>query len=380
MNLFEVEKKINDEKLHYKFKMLKDSLIEEKEIIQEWSKGFIDKDNKFAYEFQTTFHSSFWELYLHTVFKEAKFTLDYSKQVPDFIVKLPFEFYVEAVVANIKEKGLKEEERTFMDTFIGLEALHLNPNFNQIIDESIVRYSNAIRSKTMKYKNEYSTKDWINKEASFTLALASYDQINYGVEFIYPLMALLYGLYFDVESQSYGQKDHILKPGTDAKIKLNIFSDKEFEDISAIIFTCTLTIGKLTSLVISKGKYSLNKVFCIRHDISDDVFPYKLNKVSPATPEHLSDGLIVFHNPRAKSPLPIGLFKETNALQIHAKGSSDLQLISENLPLVARVNSVFLRLFNDEMIMDLMIKYNGLDDKMLLDLMMKDLGFKFSEK
>ena len=68
MDLFEVSSQLSEEKLHPKFKWLRDSLFEEIKIVEEWAKDFIDKDNKFIHEFQTTFHSSFWELYLHKVF------------------------------------------------------------------------------------------------------------------------------------------------------------------------------------------------------------------------------------------------------------------------------------------------------------------------
>lgn len=116
--------------------------------------------------------------------------------MPDFIIESPNKFYVEAVVANIKATGESEDERTLEDTLRRLEPIHLSPSFSEIIDEAIVRYSNAISLKNEKYKNEYSSKDWIEQDKPFTLALASYDQINYGVEFIYPMMALLYGMNF----------------------------------------------------------------------------------------------------------------------------------------------------------------------------------------
>jgi AAA+ superfamily predicted ATPase len=40
------------------------------EVLNEWARGFKDWDGKFVKEFQTTFDSSFWELYLFAVMKQ----------------------------------------------------------------------------------------------------------------------------------------------------------------------------------------------------------------------------------------------------------------------------------------------------------------------
>ncbi|WP_232925945.1 hypothetical protein, partial [Pseudomonas syringae] len=38
--------------------------------------GFPDRNNKFVKEFQTTFNSIFWEVYLYMAFREYGFSLD----------------------------------------------------------------------------------------------------------------------------------------------------------------------------------------------------------------------------------------------------------------------------------------------------------------
>ena len=73
-------------------------------VIAEWADGFIDRDGKFVEEFQTTFNSSFWELYLHAVLKEAGCKIDFSYHAPDFVITDPVPFVVEATVAlNAKD-------------------------------------------------------------------------------------------------------------------------------------------------------------------------------------------------------------------------------------------------------------------------------------
>lgn len=46
--------------------------------LQRWADGFVDRDGKFVKEFQTTFNSCFWELYLNAIFRSLRFQLDFS--------------------------------------------------------------------------------------------------------------------------------------------------------------------------------------------------------------------------------------------------------------------------------------------------------------
>src|ERR1700737_2388564 len=55
-------------------------------VLSKWAEGFVDRDGKFVEEFQTTFNSCFWELYLHAILKEYGMPVDFSKASPDFCV------------------------------------------------------------------------------------------------------------------------------------------------------------------------------------------------------------------------------------------------------------------------------------------------------
>ena len=199
MNIFE-DLKIKEEKLHTKYKLIRDNLqlTGEQEILRDWVGGFEDRDNKIVKEFQTTFHSTFWEFYLFAIFKELNFKIDFSRNRPDFIIESPSKLYIEAVVSNIKQDGKQETERALDDILSMLEPPFLQRNFYNELDESIVRHSNAILSKSKKYLNEYSALDYIDNTVPYIIALSGYDQINYGNQYIYPMMALLYGAYYDM--------------------------------------------------------------------------------------------------------------------------------------------------------------------------------------
>jgi len=85
VDLFKIQ--VDENKLHSHFiYLLKDEQKPIRDILMKWAKDFEDRDNKFSKEFQTTFNSSFWELYLYQVFKELDMRVDFSKPAPDFTV------------------------------------------------------------------------------------------------------------------------------------------------------------------------------------------------------------------------------------------------------------------------------------------------------
>lgn len=361
LDIFEVRSDVNPDVLHNKFRLLRNEplLYLERDVITNWASGFVDRDGKLVKELQTTFHSSLWELYLFAVLKELGLSVDFSKNRPDFIVAGDFEFYMEAVVSEIKKGGRSESTRNENDAFSMLEPIHKDESFHNLIDEAITRHSNSILSKHKKYISEYTRCDWVKKEAPFVVALGSYDQVNYGREFYYSMMALLYGFRFNPDEQQYIKERSIVKPGTVSEIPIGIFTNKNYEEISAIVFSCTVTMGKLTSLAISKnGSHSTNFVLNVRHDI--DHPHYKIQVVSQEVPEELTDGLFVFHNPNAKNPLPKSVFDGSNVIQASVKGSA-IEFFGENLPLVARFNHLkmnFPGYLMDMLINETFDKYN----------------------
>lgn len=56
------------------------------DVLNEWARGFKDRDGKFVYEFQRTFDTCFWELYVFAVLKQYRLTVDFSRPAPDFLV------------------------------------------------------------------------------------------------------------------------------------------------------------------------------------------------------------------------------------------------------------------------------------------------------
>lgn len=333
--LFEKLKDVNEDVLHPKFKFLRDeiSLLGERNIIEEWTDGFVDRDNKIVKEFQTSFHSAFWEFFLFALMKKYNYEIDFSHNRPDFIISSPFPLYIEAVVSEIKKGGKSEDNRTIDDVMSMIRPFANNQEFSSIIDEAIVRHSNSFLSKKKKYV-EYLTESWVKPDIPYIIAISSYDQINYGKEFYYSMMALLYGKYYDFEKGTYLNKTEILKPGTNSPIPIGLFNSRQHEEISAIIFSCTMTLGKLTALAKSNGtSININNVIQIK---LDEGSIYRVQEITQESPEELEDGIFIFYNPYAKNPLRSELFENSYVVQVRG-----LQNIKANdLPTFARFNSI----------------------------------------
>lgn len=307
----------------------------ERQILENWAEGFKDRDGKFAIEFQSTFHSSFFELYLFSLLKAQGMTVDMTRSRPDFLVTAPDQIVIEAVTANIKKDGRPEDDRDFDDIISMFTPPWKNADFEEHLAESIVRYSNSLCKKARKYHESYAQLQWVSANSPYVIAMGSFSQVNYGREYHYAIVALLFGAMFDARTRKYTTARSINKPGTDSSIDLNLFAKDEFRHVSAVLFTCTLTLGKLTSMAISEGSPSMNLVTLIRQDYEEPLF--KLQEVSMESKEDLFDGLFVLHNPNATSPLPACAFSETNAIHIR-KVDGGHTFEGENLPLVARLN------------------------------------------
>lgn len=302
--------KIKNENLHTKFKLLLNvQYTSERKLLGSWIEVFKIKDglDKTIKQFQETFHSVFWEVYLNKVFLESKYEIS-DIVSPDFcLLKNDKKIFIEAVIANIAENEPKENKRT-LDDIYGTDN-----DYYKILDESITRLYNIFNNKQERYHNHYSNTKDIH-DSPFILAIGDFSQINYGQAYYYPLLALLYGAYYDGDNKrkdlkimcqdSFGKEykwieTHKKKNGSD--LEIGIFNSEKYEHVSAIIYSCTVTLGKLSSL--SENHEPFPK--CIVLDKEYNGFTMRRVRYSGSqSDETIYDGLIVYHNPNAKNKLP----------------------------------------------------------------------------
>ena len=177
------------DKLHNHFKILQlDTAKPIRATLNNWATGFIDRDKKLAQEFQTTFNSSFWELYLFQCFKELEMKVDFSKASPDFSVQTKRQSYlsIEAVTSNHALNGEPE--------WSSPEILreYLNKPRNEILEYASIRLLNAIDFKHKKFLKSYGNMEHV-KGNPFILAIAPFEQPAFSRQNNQAINRVLYG-------------------------------------------------------------------------------------------------------------------------------------------------------------------------------------------
>ncbi|UOE84240.1 hypothetical protein [Vibrio splendidus] len=291
LKLFETiaeESKLNPNYLH----LLTDEYKPVRDVITRWASGFEDRDNKFNYEFQTTFNSSFWEVYLYQCFKDLNLSVDFSKASPDFTILSENKtktVNIEAVTANHAHDS--EPEWT-NDCNIR--------DHNKFLDFACVRILNAIKSKHDKYFKTYSKYDHV-KGHPYVVAIAPFEQKHFFMQNNEAIIRVLYGQGVDARNGPEEVKVPVVMKNDVVPLELGMFTSDKFKEISAVIFSTTATIGK----AIVQSELERDIRISRYHEFNGLLMDIKPNKQHFET--HL-DGLQIHHNPYAENKLDPDLF------------------------------------------------------------------------
>ncbi|ANH66644.1 hypothetical protein [Mitsuaria sp. 7] len=319
MNLF--ERKVPEQQLCEIYRRVEAGATSgDLELLQQWCAGFEDRDGKFVHEFQTTFNSSFWELYLHAVLKEFRLDVDYRHARPDFVVTSPHDFCIEAVTAQpVGGKPLGPGQTD--------EAIALLGDLNELNRRAMVRLANSFHSKVKKYRDGYSALAHV-RDKPFVLAVAAFDSPAFFALSTRPMEALLYNYYVDEEAFIAGEKDTLegehlasVKKDNGAPIELGMFQGPAFSEVSAVVWNPCATWGKVRTM----SPLATNErvvVQSVRYNPNSHL-PHHVVETKPDTSETLLDGLTVFHNPFAKHPLDPAVFGHPDVAQMYADYSTD---------------------------------------------------------
>jgi len=327
MNLFTPQ--VEEQKLHPNFISVKGNNIpkgyisigmnleKDRKTLESWCKGFPDRDNKFVKEFQTTFNTCFWEMYLYKLFTDYSFRFNWNYSSPDFILNSSgVDFIVEATTANKAndERPNEWEKEEPLANILNPEAYnHYQNNMNEANRYSMIRLSNGIFSKYKKYKDSYSQLEHV-KNKPFVIALAPFEQPFFYYQYSRPIMALLYDIYVDEEISYKNPKEYPFPPtvylnfiekDNGSEIPLGLFNNDEMQEISAIIFSCNALWSKL-----AEKEKNLN-------------FLTKEGIIMERTNELIEDGLFIFHNPYAKYPLDKSIFRKDRVCQVYLNDGSE---------------------------------------------------------
>ncbi len=309
----------------------------ERAVLQQWAEGFLDRDGKFVQEFQTSFESGMWELYLHAALKEWGLPVDMTHHAPDFVVGGPQPFTMEATIAAPARGGKPA---------FGYGVSDIPNDFTQFNIEASIRICNSFTAKVKRYRDHYIKLPHVASKP-FVIAIASFDRPLAHLAAGRPVIAALYGLYHDEAATSPGATDIVsynvsAAPKTeDVAIDLGLFCDEAYSEVSAVLYSSVATWGKVRALADCPGAQTVYTTF---HPRADSIMPVIRRTPKRAYVEHLHDGLMLLHNPFAKAPLESATLAHPRIAQM--RPALDGELVTEapeDFLLVRMLESVTLR-------------------------------------
>lgn len=279
----------------------------EKRVIQNWADRFPDRDGKFVTEFQTSFNSSFWELYIFACLKELKLTVDFTHPSPDFTIRGGFcTGSIECVTSQNANDQRPEHDLTIAERIEHPEG----PNRDDVAREATIRLANSLSAKFAYYSNYYSTLAHV-REKPFVLAVAPFEQHCFGIQRLDGIANVLY---------QYKLREVTKRNGS--VIPLGYFLNAAMADISAVVFSNVATYSKV--IAMAKDPDALSYFVTARYGNSD------LNYYPEGYEEGLLDGLFVLHNPYARNPLDPEALGRRGIAQLYGRNGDIVPAIPKN--------------------------------------------------
>jgi hypothetical protein len=327
--------KTSEEKQHPIFKMmLREEFGPEREVLEAWADGFEDRDGKFVKEFQTTFESSFWELYLFAILKTWGLPLNLRHHAPDFLIEGANPFVLEATIAAPPVEG---------NPAYGFSHYDLPEDFTDFNIESTLRICNSFDAKIKKYRTSYSNLEHVQNKP-FVIGIASFDRPHSHFAAGRSIFAALYGLYHDEAATRPGDTQVTSYNVTAApknenvNIDVGLFCDGSYPEVSAVIYSSLATWGKVRAL--AENPHALT-VYNTIHPNPGHIFPIVRNALKRDYHEELMDGLFVLHNPFAKHPIGRGVLAHPRLCEVVVAYDGELLMDApEDFLLVRMLHSI----------------------------------------
>ena len=274
-------------------------------IIEPMMRWYEDLDGNFVEQFQTTgFDARIWELYLFATFSEMGYRIEQDHAVPDFTcVGVSWQFTVEAMTVN------PTKERDGSDA--PLPPINTPEQFQHFQrDYMPIKFASTL---TSKLKKRYWEKP-AAKGKPLLFAIQNFSVPVFVPSASWALPSYLYGSSYRGARETDGRvtytheriDDHRWKEKT---IESGFFGLPDAENVSAVVFNKSGTISKFNRMGVLGG-FGSRKVVLVRRgtafDSDPDAFvPHEFIHVvnAPWYSETWTEGLEVFHNPRAIRPM-----------------------------------------------------------------------------
>lgn len=279
------------------------------DVVNDWASGFQDRDGKFVKEFQTTFDSSFWELYLFAVLKHFGLKVDFSVSSPDFFVTNDGGMNLEATVALHAQDAPPE--------YAPRKADDIPKDLNELNRRTILRIRNSLDTKEKKYAKVYSPLAHV-RNRPFVLGITAFDGPFARLACQRAIEAVLYGYYVDEEKflreggKLQGRLLQSVRKDNLSDVSVGVFAEEKFAWLSAVVFSSCASWGKVRALSADPNP----KIFfeTVRLN-SSGVVPHLVRARKAQYSESLLDGLRVYHNPSATHKLNVNTFRHPDVFQ-----------------------------------------------------------------
>ena len=300
MNFFE---EVPSRRLHERYVSLaRDPLwAPARSVVENMMRWYDDGDGNFVEQFQTSgFDARIWEVYLFAMLIENGYSVTHPSPAPDFLADgLGRRFAVEATTVN--------------RTVIGGEpAPSEKPTAREEVDDYLgnylpIRYAGPLTNKLGK-------KYWAKPEVKGLPLLFAIQDFHDQMSMTYSGQAL--------QTYLYGQQIREFKDTDGAttqhleKVELHEWGRKQVvsgffelpsaDNVSAVLFNGAGTLTKFNRIGVATG-FDPDKVLITHHGTrinpEDPAKPIEFHEdVLVGTDETWTDGLWVFHNPRALRP------------------------------------------------------------------------------
>lgn len=326
---------VDESRQHPHFKALANpARAVSRQVLAAWADGFPDRDGKMVQEFQISFNSAFWEIYLYALFRDYGFEFDWSHAAPDFLLSSHgHPFLVEAVTANAAQGKPNEWDADFSL----LSSSNRSIDIKALNREAMVRLANAIHGKSRKFTESYSKLPHVSRKP-FVLAIAPFEQPHFNHQYNRPIMSVLYDHYVDEPEYMSNPAAFPNGPPTrhlgfvtkdnGAEIELGLFNDDRMRQISAVLFSCTATWGKVSALSPQTQEHQtiMRTVWGATAEGQPMERVGRANEIG----ETLSDGIQIYHNPFALHPLDPAYFRRRGVVQ-HYFEEASMRWVMEGL-------------------------------------------------
>lgn len=232
--------------LIYEYKLNKSKALTteiKQELMDKYKKNRGNLDKKFLREILTCdikkINSSLWEMIVIDHFSKFTKSIEHKDDGPDWKIKInEKEYFIEAVCANFPEGNSPEINRVIEESKTQKFIL----SDENLIREVKLRLSNVIDGKIKKHESFMK-----NKECGYILCVSYGSLYLLGNHSIYEAVSTIFpidSIQLEINPQtrktenvSLSYKDNLEKAGTDKSINTNIFMNKDYSWISAILFS-----------------------------------------------------------------------------------------------------------------------------------------------